>query len=45
MEVIDGYQKLCDTNKNAAKMGVITKGVCYSQMQVFENKKFKEPPN
>jgi hypothetical protein len=23
---IDGYQKMCDTNKNVTKMGMITKG-------------------
>jgi hypothetical protein len=24
---MDGYQKLCDTNKNVTKMGVIIEGV------------------
>jgi hypothetical protein len=24
---MDGYQKMCDTNKNVTKMGVIIKGV------------------
>jgi hypothetical protein len=24
---MDGYQKMCHTNKNVTKMGVITKGV------------------
>jgi hypothetical protein len=28
---MDGYQKLCDTNKNATKMGVIIKGVYYTK--------------
>jgi len=26
---INGYQKVCDTNKNVTKMGVIIKGVYY----------------
>ncbi len=26
---MDGYQKMCDTNKNVIKMGVIIKGVYY----------------
>ncbi len=30
---MDGYQKMCDTNKNVIKMGVIIKGV-YWKMQV-----------
>jgi hypothetical protein len=25
----DGYQKMCDTNKNVIKMGMIIKGVYY----------------
>jgi hypothetical protein len=27
---MDGYQKLCDTNRNVTKMGVIRKGVYYT---------------
>jgi hypothetical protein len=26
---MDGYQKLCDTDKNVTKMGVIIKGIYY----------------
>jgi hypothetical protein len=26
----DGYQKMCDTNKNVTKMGVIIKGAYYN---------------
>jgi hypothetical protein len=25
----DGYQEMCDTNKNVTKMDMIIKGVCY----------------
>jgi len=27
---IDGYQKMCDTNKNVIKIGMIIKGVYYN---------------
>jgi hypothetical protein len=30
---MDGYQKLCDTNKNMTKMGLIIKGVYYTLYQ------------
>jgi hypothetical protein len=30
---MDGYQKLCDTNKNMTKTGVIIKGVYYTLYQ------------
>ncbi len=26
----DGYQQICDTNKNMIKMGTIVNGVCYT---------------
>jgi hypothetical protein len=32
---MDGYQKMCDTNKNVTKMGVIIKGVyCSCQLML-----------
>jgi hypothetical protein len=40
---MDGYQKLRH-KQNVIKMEVIIKGVYYNQVQVFENKKFKESP-
>lgn len=30
---LNGYQKLCDINKNMTKMGVIIKGVYYTLYQ------------
>ncbi len=32
---MDGYQKMCDTNKNVTKMGVIIKGVYYITTKAF----------
>jgi hypothetical protein len=32
---MDGYQKLCDTNKNVTKMGVIIKEVYYITIKAF----------
>jgi hypothetical protein len=32
---MDGYQKVCDTNKNVTKMGVIIKGVYYITTKAF----------
>jgi hypothetical protein len=34
---MDGYKKMCDTNKNVTKMGVIIKGVYY----ICKLKKYK----
>ncbi len=28
----DGYSKMCDTNKNVTKMGVIIKGVYWTRI-------------
>jgi len=33
---MDGFQKMCDTNKNVTKMGVIIYGVYYSFIVGFE---------
>ncbi len=33
----DDYQKMCDTNKNVIKMGVIIKGVYYTRIKVFDS--------
>jgi hypothetical protein len=30
---MDGYQKICDTNKNVTKMGVIIRGIYYTNFQ------------
>jgi hypothetical protein len=32
---MDGYQKMCDTNKNVTKMGMIIKGVYYITTKAF----------
>jgi hypothetical protein len=42
---MNGYQKLCDTNKNVTKMGVIIKGVyCIScDMKALEHNLFSYP--
>ncbi len=32
---MNGYQKMCDTNKNVTKMGVIIKGVYYIITKAF----------
>jgi hypothetical protein len=44
---MDGFQKMCDTNKNVTKMGVIVDMVYYSSIAGFEylsilNKKIKQ---
>ncbi len=31
----NGYRKMCDTNKNVTKMGVIIKGVYYSSLSLW----------
>jgi hypothetical protein len=33
---MDGCPKMCDTNKNVTKMGVIIKGFTLQYMEVFE---------
>ncbi len=33
---MDGFQKMCDTNKNVTKMGVIINRVYYSSIVGFE---------
>jgi hypothetical protein len=32
---MDGYQKMCVTNKNVTKMGMIIKGVYYMKHKCF----------
>jgi hypothetical protein len=32
---INGYQKMCDTNKNESNMGMLIKGVYYSSNVKF----------
>ncbi len=32
---MDGYQKMCDTNKNVTKMGMIIKKVYYDPLPTF----------
>jgi hypothetical protein len=40
---VDGYQKLCDTNKNVIKMGMIVKGVyCISFLSTLKTWGSKE---
>jgi hypothetical protein len=38
---MNGYQKMCDTNKNVTKMGMIIKGVYYKICELDSSKKIK----
>ncbi len=40
---MDGYQKLCDTNKNVTKMAVIIKGGLLYQTQIMQIERIPIP--